>query len=143
MDPRPLKSGAVGYYWNLPTWAKRNGCTLENEALGTDYGEAKKRCDELLNPQFEAWRKRGEIAPSSNNTASGTFDWMIAIYKSSPLYQELAAKTRKSYDAALQLASQHKLKHGRTFGSAFGSLPLTSITPGAADRLYARLKRKT
>ena len=138
MDPRPLKSGAVGYFWNLPTWAKRNGCTLKNEALGTDYGEAKKRCDELLNPQFEAWRKRGEIAPSSNNTASGTFDWMVAIYKSSPLYQKLAAKTRKSYDAALQLASQHKLKDGRSFGR----LPLTSIPPGAADQLYARLKEK-
>ena len=52
---------------------------------------------------------------------------MIAIYKSSPLYQELAAKTRKSYDAALQLASQHKLKHGRTFGSAFGIFHLLAL----------------
>ncbi len=63
---------------------------------------------------------------------------MIATYKSSPLYRKLAAKTRKSYDAALRLASQHKLKDGRTFGI----LPLTSITPGAADRLCAKLKQK-
>ena len=138
MVPRRLKSGATGYYWVPPTWAKRDGCALEVEALGSDYGSAKRRCDELLNPQLDAWRKREEIPPASNNTASGTFDWMVAIYKSSPLYQKLAVKTRKSYDAALKLASQHKLKDGRTFGR----LPLTSITPGAADRLYDRLKEK-
>jgi integrase len=136
MVPRPLKSGAIGFYWVLPSWAKKNGCTLKGEALGTDYGEAKKRCDVLLNPQFDAWRKGDEIAPSSNHAASGTFDWMVAMYKSSPLYQKLAVKTRKSYDAQLRLASQHKLKDGRSFGV----LPLTSITPGAADRLYDKLK---
>jgi hypothetical protein len=40
--------------------AKRQGlrCLLGCEPLGTDYGDAKKRCDELLNPQFDAWRKR-------------------------------------------------------------------------------------
>ena len=63
---------------------------------------------------------------------------MIAIYKSSPLYRKLPAKTRKSYDAALRLASQHKLKDGRDFGR----LALASITPGAADRLYDKLKEK-
>jgi integrase len=137
MVPRRLKSGVIGFYWDPPTWAKRNGCPFKFEALGTDYGDAKKRCDELLNAQFDAWRKGDEIAPSySNHPAPGTFDWMVAIYKSSPRYQKLPAKTRKSYDAALRLASQHKLKDGRRFGI----LALTSITPGAADRLYDKLQ---
>jgi hypothetical protein len=57
MVPRPLKSGATGFFWVPPTWAKKKGCTLKCEALGTNYAEAKKRCDELLNPQFVAWRK--------------------------------------------------------------------------------------
>ena len=83
------------------------------EALGTDYADAKKRCDELLNPQFDAWRKREQITLLSDHAAPGSFDWMIAVYKSSPLYRKLPAKTRKSYDAALRLASQHKLKDGR------------------------------
>jgi hypothetical protein len=34
MVPRPLKSGAIGFYWVLPSWAKKNGCTLKGEALG-------------------------------------------------------------------------------------------------------------
>ena len=76
--------------------------------------------------------------PCAAYLTTGTFDWMIAIYKSSPLYRKLPAKTRKSYDSVLRLASQHMLKDGRTFGL----LLLNSITPGAADRLYAKLKEK-
>ncbi|MGB8561203.1 MAG: hypothetical protein WCD62_22580, partial [Pseudolabrys sp.] len=107
------KSGATAYYWVIPTWAKKNGCRLRIEALGTDYADAKKRCDELLNPQFDAWRKREQITLLSDHAAPGSFDWMTAVYKSSPLYRKLPAKTRKSYDAALRLASQHTLKDGR------------------------------
>ena len=138
MVTRRLKSGATAYYWVVPTWARRNGCALGIEALGSDYANAKKRCDELLNPQLDAWRKREKISLPSDHKVAGTFDWMVAIYKSSPLYRKLPAKTRKSYDAALWLASQHKLKDGR----GFGTLSLNSITPGAADRLFAKLKQK-
>ena len=128
MVARRLKSGATAYYWVIPTWAKKNGCALKIEALGIDYADAKKRCDALLNPQFDAWRKHEEISLTSDHSVHGTFDWMVTTYKSSPLYRKLPAKTRKSYDAALRLAGQHKLKDGRTFGM----LPLSSITPGAA-----------
>ena len=138
MVARRLRSGATAYYWTIPGWAKRNGCTLAIEALGTDYAEAKNRCDELLNPQLDAWRKREEIALPSDRAVPGTFDWMVAVYKTSPLYRKLPARTRKSYDAALRLASQHKLKDGRTFGR----LALNSITPGAADRLFDKLKQQ-
>ena len=117
---------------------KEEWVTLNIEALGTDYGDAKQRCDEVLNPQFDAWRKREEISLPSDHATPGTFDWMVAVYKSSPLYRKLLAKTRKSYDGALRLASQHKLKDGRNFGR----LLLHSITPGAADRLFERLKER-
>jgi hypothetical protein len=139
MVARRLKSGSTAYYWVIPTWAKKNGCVLNIEVLGTDYANAKKRCDELLNPQFDAWRKREDIALPFGQAAPDSFDWMVAIYKSSPHYQKLPAKTRKSYDAALKLASQHPLKDGRKFGM----LSLSSITPGAADRLFAKLKERS
>jgi len=137
MVARQLKSGAAAYYWVLPTWAKRSGCTLRVEALGLDYALAKQRCDEVLNPQFDGWRKREEpIHP--DRAQIGTFDWMITVYKSSPLFQKLPARTQRSYDAALRLASQHELKDKRRFGM----LPLASITPGAADRLFDKLRRR-
>ena len=62
MVAKRLKSGVVGYYWNAPTWARRNGCPVAGEALGMDYALAKQRCDEVLNPQFDAWRTHGELA---------------------------------------------------------------------------------
>jgi hypothetical protein len=138
MVGRRLQSGATGYFWYPPTWAKKAGCPARGEALGLDYAEAKRRCDEILNPQFDAWRTRDAVAAPSSRVAPGTFDWTVAVYKSSPKYQELPPKTRKSYDAALRLVSSHILKDGRTFGS----LTLASITPGAADRLYSKLKAK-
>ena len=71
--------------------------------------------------------------------AAGTFDWMITVYKSSPLFQKLPARTQRSYDAALRLVSQHELKDK----CRFGMLPLSSITPGAADRLFDKLRRRS
>jgi hypothetical protein len=53
MRAKRLKSGAAGYFWAPPTWAAKRGCVIHAEALGTDYGIATKRCDDVLNPQFE------------------------------------------------------------------------------------------
>lgn len=101
--------------------------------------KAKSRCDELLNPQFDAWRKREEITPSSDRATPGTFDWTVTVFKSSPQYQKLLPKTRKDYDSALRLVSEYKLKNGRSFGT----LEIQSITPGAADRLFEQLKKRS
>jgi hypothetical protein len=136
MVPRRLASGATAFYWVPPTWAVKDGCTMRSEALGTDYAEAKRRCDDLLNPQFDAWRTRGQ--ETTPRTTVGSFQWMIEVYKTSPKYSRKLRKTRKSYDAVLKLVSGYELKDGRKFGA----LALTSITPGAADRLYEKLKAK-
>lgn len=138
MRDKLLSSGAVAYFWAPPTWAAKRGCTVGAEALGTDYSAAKSRCDKVLNPQFDAWRTGGLGGATADRPAVGTFDWMVAVYKTSPKYTTKPAKTRKDYDAALALASKHPLKDGR----AFGSLSLSSITPGAVDRLHDKLKAK-
>jgi hypothetical protein len=139
MDDHRLRSGATAYYWKLPSWAKRAGCPLRTEALGTDYGEAKRRCDEILNPQLDAWRTRGDDPSPTEKVSVGTFDWMAAVYKTSPKFTGKAAKTRKGYDAVLRLVSDYTLKDGRRFGT----LTLHNITPGAADRLYEKLKARS
>jgi hypothetical protein len=139
MVPKLLKSGVIAYYWDAPTWARRKGCPVAGEALGTDYAIAKRRCDEVLNPQFDAWRTQGEIAGILGRPLPGSFDWMVAIYKTHPWYTQRPAKTRKSYDSVLSLVSKYALTDGRKFGS----LPLSNITPGATDRLFEKLKIKS
>jgi hypothetical protein len=137
MLAKPLKGGKFGYYWNAPPWARKAGYPITSEALGTDYAEAKRRCDDLLNVQLAAFRRRHESPAEDQRGSVGTFDWMAGLAKSSPKWPKRAG-TRKSYDAALHLVSSYALKDGRTFGQ----LALKSITPDAADRLYDKLKVK-
>jgi hypothetical protein len=134
MTAKRLSSGATAYYWAPPTRARKAHCPVPPEALGTDYGTAK-RCDDVLNPHYRAWLTKGD-EPGASQAMRGTFDWMVATYKVSPKYTKLPAETRSSYDRMLKMVSVLPLKDGR----AFGTLTLASITPGAADKLHERIK---
>jgi hypothetical protein len=137
MTAKRLSTGATAYYWAPPTRARRAGCPTTPEALGTDYGAAKQRCDDVLNPHYRSWLSKGEgVGPGRERAMRGTFDWMVAIYKASPKYTKLPADSRSSYDRMLNMVSVLVLKDGRTFGS----LTPASITPGAADKLHERIK---
>src|ERR1019366_2365663 len=137
MTAKRLSTGAIAYYWAPPTRARRAGCPVQPEALGVDYGAAKQRCDDVLNPHYRAWLTKGEgVEPGTERAMRGTFDWMVATYKASPKYTRMPAETRSSYDRMLNMVSVLTLKDGRTFGS----LTLPSITPGAADKLHERIK---
>jgi hypothetical protein len=137
MVAKRLKSGAIAYYWDTPSWAKKKGCPLQSQALGGNYGQAKQRCDEVLNPQFDGWMAgASHELTKADRPLVGTFDWLVSIYKSLPKYTRRPEKTRKSYDNALRLVSQHKLKDGRLFGS----LSLLSIKPATADVLFDKLR---
>lgn len=135
MVAKSLKSG-VSYYWNPPSWATQAGCPLTGEALGADYGSAKARCDDVLNPTLDSWRTSGATDSVPERIVFGSFDWAVSLYKKNPKYIDLPADTRSSYDRALNLVSAYVLKDGRRFGG----LLLASIRPGVADRLYAKLR---
>jgi Phage integrase family len=138
MVAKRLKTGAIAYYWDVPSWAKRKNCPFRSQALGGDYGQAKQRCDEILNPQFDGWLAGASPEPAkADRPLVGTFDWLVSIYKSLPKYTRRPEKTRKSYDNALRLVSQHKLKDGRLFGS----LSILSIKPATADVLFDKLRQ--
>jgi len=136
MTAKRLSTGAIAYYWAPPTRARKADCPVLPEALGTDYGAAKQRCDDVLNRHYRSWLKKGEGEPGTERAMPGTFDWMVAVYKVSPKYTKRPADTRSSYDHKLRMVSELQLKDGRTFGS----LMLPSITPGAADKVYERIK---
>ena len=126
-----LSGGRVGYYWQPPTWARKLGCPIKAEALGSDYAEAKRRCDEILNAQFHAWLRHDEIGDLLR-PLPGTFLWLIATFKASPKYLKLSSGTRADYDAVLSLVAAHKLKDRRSFGeltlkSINRALPIASM----------------
>jgi hypothetical protein len=130
-------ASGVRYYWNAPTWARKRGYPITSEALGSDYAAAKARCDGFLNPAFDSWRTGGATDDLSKpRTVVGSFDWLVAAYRSSHKFTKRPARTRASYDRALNDVAEYMLKDGRRFGS----LHVKSISAGAVDRLYEKLK---
>jgi hypothetical protein len=130
-------SGVLRYYWNAPSWARKRGCPITSEALGTDYGAAKARCDTFLNPAFDSWRTDGATDQGVQPRAIvGSLDWAFATYRSKAKYSKRPARTRASYDRALNDVASYLLTDGRRFGL----LSVKSINADAVDRLYEKLK---
>jgi Phage integrase family len=89
-----------------------------------------------LNPHYKAWLNKGQEGEALSNLRTGSFDWLVSVYKASPKYSRLPAETRSSYDRVLRLVSEYRISDNR----AIGFLPLVMFTPAAADALFERLK---
>jgi hypothetical protein len=127
--------GGIRYFWNAPTWARKKSCPIKSEALGPDYAAAKARCDDYLNPLFKSWRTGGD-ADARRRAPGGSFDWLVADYKSSKKYTKRPARTRADYDRALEDVAGFTLKDGRRFGA----LNVKSVTAPVVDILYDKLR---
>jgi hypothetical protein len=42
---KPLKRVGWAYFFNVPVWARKAGCPVSNEPLGTDYAKAAERAE--------------------------------------------------------------------------------------------------
>jgi len=82
---KPIKSGGYAYYFNAPIWARKAGCPVRNEPLGTDYGLAVQRAETVLLPAFDSWRCGGKPDIRGIAAAPGTLDWVFAEYRAGAL----------------------------------------------------------
>ncbi len=130
MVEKRLATGTA-YYWSLPTWAKDAGCPMAAEPLGPDYAAAKKRCDDLLNPQFTEWRTKGSGEANPKAPAFGTFDWLRLQAEGTPRFKKRGEKIKKQDRQLLERVSNYIMKDGRRFGT----VALKSITPGAVRKI--------
>lgn len=134
MEAKP-GTGGVRYFWNAPSWARKRDCPIKSDALGPDYAAAKARCDDYLNPLFKSWLTGGD-SDAKRRAPIGSFDWLVADYKSSKKYTKRPPRTRSSYDRALEDVAGFTLTDGRRFGELMAS----SIKAATVDRLYEKLK---
>jgi len=134
MEAKPL-AGGIRYFWNAPTWARKRSCPIKSEALGIDYAAAKARCDDYLNPLFNSWLTGGD-SDAKRRAPVGSFDWLVADYKSNKKYTKRPPRTRSSYDRALEDVAGFTLTDGRRFGV----LNVNSVKAATVDKLYERLK---
>jgi hypothetical protein len=132
---KPLKNG-WGFFFNVPTWARKAGCPVKNEVLGTDYDAMVQRAETVLLPAFDSWRS-GEASDTSTSAvaAPGTLDWVFDEYRADQRFTNLDAKTRRIHEGGFRLVGGYMLKDGRRLGQ----MRLASITTAVTDAVYEKL----
>jgi hypothetical protein len=128
---KPLKGG-WGYFFAPPTWARKDGCPLEPEALGTDYQAAALRAETILLPQFDVWRDGEDAALASRGPS---LDWVFAEYRADRRYTRLDVRTKRNHEVGFRLVGGYVMKDSRRLGT----MPLASITTAVTDALYEKL----
>jgi hypothetical protein len=132
---KALKRG-WGHFFNVPTWARKAGCPVKNEALGTDYESAIHRAETVLLPAFDSWRSRGASDTSASAVAApGTLDWVFAEYRADRRFTRLDPMTKRNHEVGFALVGGYVLKDGRRLGQARLALITTAIT----DAIYEKL----
>jgi hypothetical protein len=135
VERKPLKTG-WGYFFNVPTWARKAGCPIKNEALGADYEIAVARAETVLLPAFDSWRSGGASDASTSAVAApGTLDWVFAEYRADRRYTKLDRRTRRNHEVGFGLVGGYVLKDGRRLGA----VRLALITTAVTDAVYEKL----
>jgi hypothetical protein len=135
---RPLRGG-WGYFFNLPGWAKRDGCPVGNEPLGTDFDAAVARAETVLLPAFDAWLNGSKDAEPVDQTVArfGSLDWVFGEYRKSARggFKRLDPRTKRNHEVGFRMVSNFKLADGRRLGQ----ISAAAITTKQVDDLYEKL----
>jgi hypothetical protein len=138
---KPLARRRVGFYFTVPTYYRKRGCTIPNEPLGSGYEAA---CGEdgvggraaALNGLFDEWRASLAGEPIESIARYGTVDWLFREYKSSNAYLEKVSKrSRPDYERTMLMVADTLTKNGDRIGSRL----IQSITPRGADKIYEKI----
>ena len=130
-----LKSGRWAYFFEPPTWARKQACYAQAEALGEDFSVAVDRVENVLLPAFDSWRSRGLTDMVPTTPVLGTFDWLVSVFKAHQKWNERDYKTQRGYENGLALFANQKLKDG----SRAGSKQISDFTKRFVDAVYAKL----
>jgi hypothetical protein len=134
VERKPLKSGGWAYFFHVPSWARKAGCTVQSGPLGTDYEAAVSRAESVFLPAFDAWRS-GDTKTATVAVSIGTLDWLFAEYRADRRYTKLDAKSRRNHEVGFKLVGGYVLKDGKRLGEK----RLAAIDTALTDDLYEKL----
>lgn len=144
MTVKRLASGGTAFYWAAQSRDYKAGFTIRAEALGTN-AEAAARRARLLNEHLDAWREHHGTPPAlAGAEREGTIDWWIRTYCNHEAFIKLKPRTQSDYREALSSIADlpTSLKCPVTGEPVrMGTLLTSSISPEAADKIYAKLRR--
>lgn len=137
MVSRKLAGNRIAYYWQPRPKDVQAGCTLKGEPLGSDYGAARKRANEL-NEELDAWR--AGIPLVTAGCRIGTVEWWFHIYQTeTQRWRNLRERSRPGYLRSMRIVADLPLKKPAAGRTRIGELPVKALTPAAADKLYQSL----
>lgn len=143
-----LKRGTA-FYWNPPVYWKREaeklgvGFPFTSSPLGTDLDATMlARAAAPLNARFDEWRGGGGRASVGRPPklrrygAHGTVAWLIETYLASEIFRRrVGERSRPDYRRLFDQVIDQPTKTG----DRFGALPVASVTPAAAEKIYLRM----
>lgn len=137
MVAKKLARGRVAYFWSPRKADREAGCALDPTPLGSDYGAARARAEEL-NTALDEWRAgKGGLAVMAR---VDTVNWWLHIYRrKTRAYAKLRPRSRAEYDRHLRIVAEMPLTKPQGARKVIGDLPVSAVTPAAADKLYERL----
>jgi hypothetical protein len=130
-----VRGVGYAYYFNVPMWARRKGCPVKNEPLGTDKDAAAKRAEQVLLPAFDSWRTGGLTDAPATGTKYGTLNWAFAEFRADSRFTKLEARTKRNHESGMRLVGGFVMTDGRKLGDQ----RLANVTTAVTDRLYERL----
>ena len=140
---RKRLSHSWGYFFDVPTWARKRGCEL-NEPLGTDYAAAVLRAEQVLLPAFDSWRTGGSDGKPNLGVIKGSIDWMFDEFRRT--WKEVTAKRPRPlspgqcrvHETGIGMIADYVLQDGRRLGMR----RVTSLDTAFVDDLFKRLLYK-
>ncbi len=140
---RKRLSGGWGYFFDVPTWARKRGCDL-NEPLGTDYAAAVWRAEHVLLPAFDSWRTGGSDSRADVGVIKGTIDWMFDEFRRT--WKEVTAKRPRPlspgqcrvHETGVGMIADYVLQDGKRLGTR----RVMSLDTAFVDDLFKKLLYK-
>jgi integrase len=141
---KTLADGQIAWYWTPPTRDKANAVRagtpfpFTTVSLGTGLSQAElNRAAKHQNDLLDAWRAdRTEPGEAASITAYGSVGWLLAQYQKEKVFlANVSERSRADYRNLFKRITEHPTKTG----AALGTLPVRSITPRAAQKLYDAL----
>lgn len=139
------KAGKAGltFYWNPPTYWKTNaeaagrGYPFHSQKLGTGLSQAALDAAALPhNARFDEWRQGGVTSPERRYAAHGSVEWLFEQYLASDIFKRrVGLRARPDYVLMFKAIADVPTKTG----GRFGQLPVASVSPAAAEKIYARM----
>ena len=131
-------TGLASLYFELPTWARRQGCPVASCPLGSDIAAAV-ALGETKVAELHDWMEGRHSVQVASGPTPGSLDALVGEYKNHRNYRSICEGTRRNYDMNLRTLTAHAFRTGPLAGIPLGRLPWRAITPQLVDALIDEL----